>query len=191
VKYFLFHLEPVPTIATSNELRHRPILRLPRIHREIQKLKDVAKHLFIIDTDPISNPNESDDKASSSPKYIIIMEGRILPISEPYSQRSFRIRFSFEFDYPFKPPVLKCLDKMYHPNIDDQGRICLAVLDEYDGYNPSKSLTDIIRAVDELFSHPNINYAINLEANAQYQKGLDGFNRKALDYVLRYGHPRT
>ncbi len=121
----------------------------------------------------------------------IIIQGRILPTSELYSQHSFRIRFSFSSAYPFNPPTLRFLDKMYHPNIDDRGHICLDILNPYDGYKPYLSLADFIIAADQLISIPNIDKIINIEAGTQYKNDRNEFNRKALEFTQLYGQPRT
>jgi ubiquitin-conjugating enzyme E2 M len=53
---------------------------------------------------------------------------------EPNKDRSFyrnsRISFSFNAteEYPFKPPEIKCLNKILHPNIDKNGNVCLSIL---------------------------------------------------------------
>ncbi len=43
-------------------------------------------------------------------------------------------RFSFSFkigpSYPHEPPKVKCVTKVYHPNIDLEGNVCLNILRE-------------------------------------------------------------
>lgn len=50
------------------------------------------------------------------------------PISSPYEGGIFRLELFLPEDYPMVPPKIRFLTKIYHPNIDRLGRICLDVL---------------------------------------------------------------
>jgi len=41
-----------------------------------------------------------------------------------------KITFSYKApaDYPYSQPEVKCLSKIFHPNIDKQGNVCLSIL---------------------------------------------------------------
>jgi len=46
----------------------------------------------------------------------------------PYNKGAFRIRIDFPAEYPFKPPKITFLTKIYHPNIDEKGQVCLPII---------------------------------------------------------------
>lgn len=46
----------------------------------------------------------------------------------PYDKGAFRIEIIFPTEYPFKPPKITFKTKIYHPNIDEKGQVCLSVI---------------------------------------------------------------
>ncbi|CAJ0964635.1 unnamed protein product [Ranitomeya imitator] len=46
----------------------------------------------------------------------------------PYDKGAFRIEINFPAEYPFKPPKITFKTKIYHPNIDEKGQVCLPVI---------------------------------------------------------------
>lgn len=46
----------------------------------------------------------------------------------PYSKGAFRIEINFPAEYPFKPPKICFKTKIYHPNIDEKGQVCLPII---------------------------------------------------------------
>jgi len=75
-------------------------------------------------------------------------------------------RFSFSFaigeDFPHKAPKIKCLQKIYHPNIDPQGNVCLNIL--RDTWLPVLNLNAIIFGLQFLLLSPNPQDPLNKEA---------------------------
>lgn len=46
----------------------------------------------------------------------------------PYNKGAFRIDINFPAEYPFKPPKVTFKTKIYHPNVDEKGQVCLPII---------------------------------------------------------------
>jgi len=73
-------------------------------------------------------------------------------------------RFSFAVPdmYPHEPPKVRCLDKIYHPNIDLNGNVCLNILRA--DWKPVLDLNAVIYGLIVLFESPNPDDPLNHEA---------------------------
>jgi ubiquitin-protein ligase len=68
--------------------------------------------------------------------------------------------FSIPTDYPFNPPKVILKDRIYHPNIDLEGKICVSALRPW---NPTYSIQMILFGLIFLFSNPNPEDPLNTE----------------------------
>ncbi|MED6249138.1 Ubiquitin-conjugating enzyme E2 L3 [Ameca splendens] len=59
---------------------------------------------------------------------LLSWQGLIVPDNPPYDKGAFRIEIIFPTEYPFKPPKITFKTKIYHPNIDEKGQVCLPVI---------------------------------------------------------------
>ena len=75
---------------------------------------------------------------------------------------SYRFEFAVPDLYPHEPPKVKCLDKIYHPNIDTAGNVCLNILRA--DWKPVLDINSIIYGLILLFVQPNPEDPLNLEA---------------------------
>jgi len=63
--------------------------------------------------------------------------------------------------YPMNPPKVIFCTKIYHPNIDNLGRICLDILK--DKWSPALQIRSVLLSIQALLSSPNrIDYIFNL-----------------------------
>jgi len=90
-----------------------------RVWSEFNKLKGLSLNSdslikFIIDSSPF------DDEEISPSEYIFI--GRILPMSNLFNKSSFKIEIKLSNEYPLKPPELRILTPIYHPNVCEKGK---------------------------------------------------------------------
>jgi len=56
-------------------------------------------------------------------------------------------------EYPMVAPKVRFLTKIYHPNIDKLGRICLDILK--DKWSPALQIRTVLLSVQALLSAPN------------------------------------
>jgi ubiquitin-protein ligase len=57
----------------------------------------------------------------------------------PYSGGVFFLTIHFPTDYPFKPPKVSFNTRIYHPNINSNGSICLDIL--RDQWSPALTIS--------------------------------------------------
>jgi ubiquitin-conjugating enzyme E2 N len=65
----------------------------------------------------------------------------------------FRLELFLSEDYPMAPPKVRFLTKIYHPNIDKLGRICLDILK--DKWSPALQIRTVLLSIQALLSAPN------------------------------------
>ncbi|XP_066893366.1 ubiquitin/ISG15-conjugating enzyme E2 L6 isoform X1 [Kogia breviceps] len=59
---------------------------------------------------------------------VLVWHALLLPEKPPYNLKAFNLRVSFPEEYPFKPPTVTFTTRIYHPNVDSSGRVCLPVI---------------------------------------------------------------
>uniref|UniRef100_A0A094ZS19 Ubiquitin-conjugating enzyme E2 R2 n=1 Tax=Schistosoma haematobium TaxID=6185 RepID=A0A094ZS19_SCHHA len=98
-----------------------------------------------------------------------------------YEGGYFKARLCFPDDYPYSPPTMHFLSRMYHPNIYENGEVCISILhspgdDPQSGelpserWNPTQNVRTILLSVISLLNEPNIHSAAHVDASVAYRK---------------------
>ena len=95
--------------------------------------------------------------------------------------------FSFHFsdEYPIEPPKVMCKTKIYHPNIDYDGNVCLNMLK--DDWKPVFTGTTIISGVYYLFVEPNPSDPLNHDVAKIMRENKEEF-KENVKKTLRGGN---
>ncbi|KAH8090527.1 ubiquitin-conjugating enzyme/RWD-like protein [Filobasidium floriforme] len=107
------------------------------------------------------------------------------PHGTPYQAGTYGMTVDFTNDYPFKPPVLKFTTKMYHPNIDSDGNICIGVL-KTENWKPATKIVSVLDAMYELLGHPNPDDPLVTSIADQYRNDRPSFDKTVKEYINRY-----
>jgi len=75
------------------------------------------------------------------------------PQSSPYEGGNFKLELFLPEEYPMSAPKVRFMTKIYHPNIDKLGRICLDILK--DKWSPALQIRTVLLSIQALLSAPN------------------------------------
>ncbi|XP_036417448.1 cell division cycle 34 homolog (S. cerevisiae) b [Colossoma macropomum] len=106
------------------------------------------------------------------------------PPNTLYEGGYFKARIKFPIDYPYSPPAFRFLTKMWHPNIYENGDVCISILhppvdDPQSGelpserWNPTQNVRTILLSVISLLNEPNTFSPANVDASVMYRKWRD------------------
>eukprot|EP01053_Blabericola_migrator_P003547 Blabericola_migrator_1__3546@NODE_2052_length_3356_cov_89_705990_g1302_i0_p3_GENE_NODE_2052_length_3356_cov_89_705990_g1302_i0NODE_2052_length_3356_cov_89_705990_g1302_i0_p3_ORF_typecomplete_len176_score32_84UQ_con/PF00179_26/6_8e55ProkE2_B/PF14461_6/1_4e07RWD/PF05773_22/0_023_NODE_2052_length_3356_cov_89_705990_g1302_i027623289 len=88
----------------------------------------------------------------------------------------FRLSLSFPEDYPTKPPDVKFLTPIFHPNVYANGDICLDILQNQ--WTPIYDVCGILTSIRSLLTDPNPSSPANSEAARLYVENRREYNRR-------------
>ena len=111
------------------------------------------------------------------------------PPKTPYEGGAFEVEISFPPTYPLKAPELATKTPIFHPMINKQGDICLAILGNWDSKKKGHKFINCLEKICDALEKPQ-NYlaeAINEEALCVFLDNYSQFEAKAKAYTQKYG----
>ncbi|KAJ2120340.1 NEDD8-conjugating protein ubc12 [Coemansia sp. RSA 2131] len=103
-----------------------------------------------------------DTEIVTSPQNIMEFSVIYRPQEGYYKHGEFKFQFSVNQNYPHEAPKVRCLQTIYHPNIDTEGHICLNILRE--DWKPVLNIQAVLFGLRLLFQVPNPDDPLNKEA---------------------------
>jgi len=141
-----------------------------RLTRELAKLQSDSDKL---DGITIEKPND-----------LMIWFAKIKgPQDTPYEEGIFDMQLTFDTDYPVKPPSVKFLTPMFHPNIYRDGKICVDILQHE--WSPAQNVRTILLSIMSLLMDPNPASPANREAAELHNKSKDEYNKHVRAFIKK------
>jgi len=109
------------------------------------------------------------------------------PSNTVYADGSFGVLVNLPPNYPFTPPVVSFVTRIYHPNItnDSTGNICLAAL-KPENWKPASRLRVVLEAVRNLLMEPQPDDPLEVRIAEEYKNNRKEFEKQAKYYVTKY-----
>lgn len=106
------------------------------------------------------------------------------PPDTPYEGGYFKALIKFPQEYPYSPPSMKFVTPVFHPNVYEDGEVCISILhppidDPQSGelpaerWNPTQTVRTILLSVISMLNEPNTSSAANVDASVLYRKWIE------------------
>ncbi|XP_076452950.1 putative ubiquitin-conjugating enzyme E2 7 isoform X2 [Babylonia areolata] len=108
----------------------------------------------------------------------------------------FKAHLIFPKEYPNRPPKMKFVSEMWHPNIDPDGNVCISILhepgDDKYGYEkaserwlPIHTVETILVSVISMLADPNDESPANVDAAKMWREQPEEFKKRVSRCVRR------
>jgi len=106
------------------------------------------------------------------------------PSDSPYSGGVFFLAIHFPTDYPFKPPKVNFTTRIYHPNINSNGSICLDIL--RDQWSPALTISKVLLSICSMLTDPNPDDPLVPEIAHVYKTDRSRYEATAREWTRKY-----
>ena len=102
----------------------------------------------------------------------------------PFAGGLFFLNIHFPTEYPFKPPKVQFTTKIFHPNINSNGGICLDILK--DQWSPALTVSKVLLSICSLLTDANPDDPLVPEIAQMYKKDRKKFDDTAKAWTRKY-----
>uniref|UniRef100_A0A5K3FWZ0 E2 ubiquitin-conjugating enzyme n=1 Tax=Mesocestoides corti TaxID=53468 RepID=A0A5K3FWZ0_MESCO len=106
------------------------------------------------------------------------------PSDSPFDGGVFFLNIHFPTDYPFKPPKITFITKIYHPNINSDGNICLDILRNQ--WSPALTISKVLLSICSLLTDPNPDDPLDPNIARVYKTDRQKYDRTAKEWTRKY-----
>lgn len=93
----------------------------------------------------------------------------------------------FPSNYPFQPPEINFVTPIYHPNISDDGAICVSILKTSE-WSSALTISKTILSISSLLNEPNPHDPLRRDAADMFINNREEFNKIAKEKTQYYAY---
>jgi len=120
---------------------------------------------------------------------ILVWQGLLVPEKAPYNKGAFLIDIVFPPEYPFKPPKVSFRTKIYHPNIDEKGQVCLPIV-AAENWKPATKTEQVIQSLVGLVNDPEPEHPLRADLAEEFSKDKKKFFKNAEEFTKKNSEKR-
>eukprot|EP00736_Rhodelphis_marinus_P008165 Rmarinus@m.26225 len=106
------------------------------------------------------------------------------PTDSPYAGGIYFLDILIPNDYPFKPPKVTFLTKIFHPNINSNGNICIDILTK--AWSPALTISKVLLSLSSLLTDPNTDDPLVPEIAEMCKRNPDQYIKTAREWTRRF-----
>jgi len=118
------------------------------------------------------------------------------PPDTVYEGGCFKAVIRFGGDYPFQPPTFRFVTRIWHPNIYENGEVCISILHApanqttggelpEERWSPAQNVRTIIMSIISLLNEPNTFSPANVDASIMYRDFKAQKSQRYREFVAR------
>lgn len=100
----------------------------------------------------------------------------------PYFGGTFEVSIKITKEYPFKPPRVRFVTRVFHPNISLNGSLDVF----HDNWSPALTLPRVVESVLHILENPNPDSPLNYEAADLYIRNREQYEANVVEYTQLY-----
>lgn len=120
---------------------------------------------------------------------LLIWNALIVPSQPPFNYGAFRVELNFPVEYPFKPPRLTLKTKIYHPNFDEKGQICLSIVSP-ENWKPATRVNQVMEALVQLIHEPEPDHPLRADLAEEFVTNRKKFLKNAEEHTKKFSDKR-
>jgi len=144
-------------------------------------IKRIQKELIDLGKDPPANCSAGPIDEKDQYHWQATIMG---PDDSPYAGGVFFLNIHFPTDYPFKPPKINFTTRIYHPNVNSNGSICLDILKEQ--WSPALTISKVLLSISSLLTDANPDDPLVPEIAHIYKTDKPKYEATAREWTRKY-----
>ncbi|KNC49843.1 ubiquitin-conjugating enzyme E2-16 kDa [Thecamonas trahens ATCC 50062] len=153
----------------------------PHLSTHTMALRRIQKELQDLAKDPPANCSAGPRDESDLYRWQATLVG---PEDSPYAGGVFTLDILFPTDYPFKPPKIQFTTKIYHPNVNSNGGICLDILKSQ--WSPALTISKVLLSICSLLTDPNPDDPLVASIADVYKTNRAKYDQTAREWTTKY-----
>ena len=107
------------------------------------------------------------------------------PVGSPYEGGIFYLNIKFPIRYPFAPPFVTFLTKIFHPNIGSHGDIGMDILHKH-SWPVILTISKVLLSIQSLLTDPNTFVCVQPEIGRMYNERREIFDAVARNWTRKF-----